>query len=433
MPASGKSEGSVPTPSLQDLLRKGLHEHQAGRLLEAKGLYQQVLNAEPDHADSNHLLGVLSHQMGDAKIAVRLITRAIQKNPDIAGYHGNLGYALYALGKLDEAVASCQEALRIDPKFSEAHLNLGNALMQQGRSDDAIASYHNALAINPDYAEVHNSLGTLLQNVGRFDEAIIHLEYKGDENAKSRVLECLYSAGRAEEYKKYLSEFSQNNPVNRRVAAISAFAAHQWGTENPHPFCKKPLDFIYTTNIKSDLAPFDGFFTRVIKEINTATTVWEPQDNAAIGGFHTMGNLFDMETPKISVIKNIILEKIKEYRTHYADWESGLIGQWPRQSKLYGWHVRLLNSGYMDPHYHPSGWLSGVLYLKIPDDIEGNEGAITFSLHGHNYPVQNKDIPTFQHVPKDWDLVLFPSSLFHYTDPFQSEEERHCVSFDVLP
>ena len=499
--ASGKGQGDIPTLELQDLMRRGIQEQQAGRLPEAKAVYQQVLDAEPDHADANHLLGVLAHQTGEAEIAVRLITRAVQKNPIIAGYHGNLGYALHALGRLDDAVASYQEALRIDPNLTQAHMNLGNALAQQGWQDDAIASYRKALGINPDFAQAHSNLGNALnargqlddaiasyrealridpeyaaahsnlgsaladqgflddaiasyrkalginpdfaqahsnlgnalQKLGRFDEAITHFECIGTRIAKARVLECLYAAGRTAAYSEYLSELCRSDPVNIRAAAISAFAAHQWGAENPYPFCKDPLDFIYTANLKSALAPFDGFSARILEEIENAPALWEPTENAVRSGFHTMGNLFLMETPEISVLQNVICERIEDYRSRYADRDNGLIRRWPDVAKLTGWHVKLVKSGHLVPHIHSSGWLSGVIYLKIPDNLEGDEGTIRFSLHGYDYPIRNNDIPSVQHVPKEGDLVLFPSSLFHYTNPFQSDEERHCISFDMYP
>jgi hypothetical protein len=31
------------------------------------------------------------------------------------------------------------------------------------------------------------------------------------------------------------------------------------------------------------------------------------------------------------------------------------------------------------------------------------------------------------------DIVFFPSSLFHRTIPFESDEERICIAFDVKP
>ena len=35
--------------------------------------------------------------------------------------------------------------------------------------------------------------------------------------------------------------------------------------------------------------------------------------------------------------------------------------------------------------------------------------------------------------PAKGDLVLFPSSLFHQTIPFNSDDERICLAFDMMP
>ena len=42
------------------------------------------------------------------------------------------------------------------------------------------------------------------------------------------------------------------------------------------------------------------------------------------------------------------------------------------------------------------------------------------------YPQEIKDI-------YQGDLVMFPSSLFHHTLPFESQEERISFAFDVIP
>jgi len=36
-------------------------------------------------------------------------------------------------------------------------------------------------------------------------------------------------------------------------------------------------------------------------------------------------------------------------------------------------------------------------------------------------------------LEKFFDIVLFPSSLFHRTIPFNSNEERQVVAFDLMP
>ena len=91
----------------------------------------------------------------------------------------------------------------------------------------------------------------------------------------------------------------------------------------------------------------------------------------------------------------------------------------------------LKGEGYNTPHIHPAGWLSGVVYLKMPKSIKKNEAGIEFSLHGEDYLVKNRSIPTKTIVPTIGDLVLFPSSLFHKTIPFKSNEERIVIAFDI--
>src|SRR3972149_10668940 len=57
-------------------LQAAVAHHLAGRLPEAEAIYRQILQAEPNHPDALHLLGVIAHQAGKHEIAVEYITRA---------------------------------------------------------------------------------------------------------------------------------------------------------------------------------------------------------------------------------------------------------------------------------------------------------------------------------------------------------------------
>jgi len=160
------------TLTLQQALELAVQHHTAGELLEAEGIYQQILQADPKQPVALHLLGVVAHQVGKNDISVDLITKALAIVPEYAEAHCNLGISLNDLGKLDEAVVSYNKALAIKPDYPEAHNNLGNALHEQGKLDDAVASYNKALAIKPDYAEAHYNLGNVHRELGQLDEAI---------------------------------------------------------------------------------------------------------------------------------------------------------------------------------------------------------------------------------------------------------------------
>ena len=158
--------------AIQKATALAVQYHQAGDLLKAESIYQQILQSDPNQPIALHLLGLISYQAGKNNIAINLINKAIAINPDYAEAHCNLGNALQGLGKLDEAVESFRKAVSIKPDYAEAHSNLGNVLQECGEIDDAVASYKKAITIEPDHAGLHNNLGNALFELGKLDEAL---------------------------------------------------------------------------------------------------------------------------------------------------------------------------------------------------------------------------------------------------------------------
>ena len=70
--------------------------------------------------------------------------------------------------------------------------------------------------------------------------------------------------------------------------------------------------------------------------------------------------------------------------------------------------------------------------LEAMNDMNtNNQGSITFSYQGPNYPSKNKDFNSITKKVEKRDIFIFPSSLFHYTIPFEAEEDRIVLAFDV--
>ena len=107
-----------------------------------------------------------------------------------------------------------------------------------------------------------------------------------------------------------------------------------------------------------------------------------------------------------------------------------MIKRWPSKKDLAGWYVDLKKQGFQKSHIHSSGWVSGVIYLKVVPPLKKNEGAIEFSLNGENY--FDKNSPKKVYLPKIGDIVIFPSSLHHRTIPFTTDTNRIVVSFDLI-
>ena len=178
--------------------------HQAGRLREAEQHYRQALAADPGHADSLHLLGVMAHQVGRNEIAIELIGKALARNDRAPEFHYNIGLAYGALGRFAEAAAANARAIALRPDHTEAHLNLGNALLAQGKADAAIDSYRHLIRLRPNSAVAHYNLANALAGAGRDEEAETHyaraLALKADyAEAHNNLGVLLLKRGQAED------------------------------------------------------------------------------------------------------------------------------------------------------------------------------------------------------------------------------------------
>src|SRR5262249_6660737 len=128
--------------------------HQAGELNAAAKGYTEVLQTEPKHFDTLHMLGVINLQTGNAAEALRLIDAAIAVNGQDPVAFNHRGAALLLLDHPREALASFDRALALDPSFADAYKNRGDALRLAGHCEAALAAYDQALTLAPDSADV---------------------------------------------------------------------------------------------------------------------------------------------------------------------------------------------------------------------------------------------------------------------------------------
>ena len=165
---------------------------QAGDLLKAEGIYQTILQTEPNHPVAIHMLGLKAHQEGSHDIAVDLIRKSLAIEPNSAIWHKNLGVVLREQSKFNEAIESYQKALTIKPNYAEVYYNLGNALVGLNKMGEAAESFQKAFAIEPNYAAAHTQFGILLLQTGQFKKGWEEYEWrlqKKDARVANQTLE----------------------------------------------------------------------------------------------------------------------------------------------------------------------------------------------------------------------------------------------------
>ncbi|MDF0585068.1 tetratricopeptide repeat protein [Bradyrhizobium yuanmingense] len=211
---AGQSANAVSPGTFEE----GLRHHQAGRLDRAETIYRRILNKNPDHAGSLHMIGVIHFQRREYARAIDYIGRAIELEPRDSNFRHNFANALGGLGRRAEAEAEYRAAIRLNENHGDAHGALGMLLLEAGRLDaaephlrkacdlrpsseiarndlgillcrrdaldDAEAKFREALQIKFDFAQAHANLGSILRARGELDRAAEHcrLALASDEN-----------------------------------------------------------------------------------------------------------------------------------------------------------------------------------------------------------------------------------------------------------
>jgi tetratricopeptide (TPR) repeat protein len=359
------------------------------------------------------------------KSAENLILKALKKFPKSLFLNMSLANTMYAQDKYNESIKIYNEIILMDPNNAEAYLNIGNSYNELGNFNEAIKFYTLANEKDKNLLNVNYNMGMTYYQLKKIELALKHFKELDNNLSLERLLQCQYQLKLYEEFNQNLEKISNNPHTSRLVASLSSHAETNLRQENKYNFCKNPLEFIYKEKIDSDII---SELKKVIRNIE----VNYRNQGLLYNGIQSSGNIFESSNPIFTTLKFSIYRVIENYREKFNDKNCEFIQKWPKKDKIKGWFVKMKKDGFLKPHIHEIGWLSGVIYLKVPEKIE-NQGMIKFGLDGHNYPKLHENFPSKIEEVSTNDIVVFPSSLFHQTIPFESEEERICIAFDINP
>ena len=421
----------------QEQLSNLLGHYQTGRLSDAENLATSITQEFPHHVFAWKVLGAVLGKTGRKSEAVVADQTAVALSPQDADAHYNLGVTLQELGRFDEAEASYTQAMILEPDLAEAHNNLGNMLKDLGRLEEAEASYTQAIVLEPDLAEAHCNLGYALLELGRLEEAeasyVKAIALKPDySEAHNRLLQCLYLLDKKSVFFDELDYLINQDIANAVIGSLACRSALKYGLEKPNPFCKEPLKYVSHIDLNAQYN-FEEMFVEKAQSILNENRISSRKQSLLVNGDQTSGNLFDIQNDFTKGIQKAIRLEIEKYRLKFKNSGEGLIKTWPIDYSLVGWLISMKSGGELRPHIHSTGWLSGSTYINVPSKVEADSGNLVVSL-GEDKDATGKRINEKRTIDVvTGNLVLFPASLTHYTIPFESEEDRTVLAFDVTP
>jgi uncharacterized protein (TIGR02466 family) len=467
-----------PAPQSRQILQQAVALAQSRRSAEAEQLCRNVIRAEPDNAEALHLLGSLRLNRGDAAAAVQLIEAAIRLRPAAALYHHNLGKALDMQGQADAAVAahrravaaradnadfwealaiaerdnkemaraaeSFRRALALVPGRVATLTRLGDLLQVTEDLPGAIACYRDAIARDGSYAPAHNNLGSALQLQG---------DFAGATAAHERALALApketkywinlgvarFTLGETGAAQEAFEACLKLAPFDRRAIAYRTAALAELDQFAATAALAELRRFL--TPLMLDTPPgwesMDALNRQLAKDLMAHRSLrWEPVGTATTGGADIL-LLLQHPTPAITAFAQTLRAAIDR---HLADLpvEPGhpFLDRRITDYALDIWGTVLKAQGHQSPHIHPTGWMSGVYYVQMPESLGSgghnadHSGWIEFGRPPDSFRLSRE--PAVELVRPEPGLALFfPSYLYHRTIPFEGPTPRISIAFDV--
>ena len=198
-----------------------------------------------------------------------------------------------------------------------------------------------------------------------------------------------------------------------------------------NPFCNDPFKYVIQTDLSKKCDFKKIFVDNAASVLSDGEVSYKDQDLLK-NGIQTAGNIFTQVGSVTNLWQDIIRSELKNYKDHFNGSEEGLIRDWPSDYSIYGWLVSMKNGGELSAHIHEFGWITGSIYINVPPKAKKDSGNLVVATHdpkdgrGNTQDIKSMDVVT-------GSLCLFPSSLLHYTIPFESNEDRIVLAFDVFP
>jgi tetratricopeptide (TPR) repeat protein len=172
--------------------------------------------------------------------------------------------------------------------------------------------------------------------------------------------------------------------------------------------------------------------------------VQAPLEQTLRGGSQTPGMLFGRPDAAVQRLATELRRSIEHWLPSLQpDPSHPVLSRLSRGVRYVGsWSVRLRRSGHHVHHIHGDGWLSSAYHVSLPASVRAAAAAAGWGsasdagclVLGVPPAELGLSLPPLRVVrPLEGHLVLFPSCLWHGTVPFEDDEARLTVAFDVQP
>jgi predicted TPR repeat methyltransferase len=152
------------------MLAKAMATHQAGRIAEAKAMYERILRRRPHDPDALNFLGMLEYQRGEQALGIRLLQKSLKSAPGNPHAWMNLGNMLLGTGDAESGVQAYERVTTLAPAMWQGWFNRATCLRRLRRLEEAVECLKTAISLKPDHDQAYEKLGMILYRAGKTRE-----------------------------------------------------------------------------------------------------------------------------------------------------------------------------------------------------------------------------------------------------------------------
>ena len=412
-----------------------------GRLEEAIAATEAACALAPRDPMNFANLGGLYEQILRPDKAEAAFREALERAPGEPGLLDALGRVLSKLARPADAMAALKSAIEKAPKLTSAHINMGNLYQEAEQFELAAQAYQKALDLEPGELSARGNLALAHFRQGNLEQAAAGFRQvtemaPRDPAACNNLAQVCYRMGQLQAALAACDGALARDPGNRTAIANKVIVLREIPDRAGATYLQNFDRFLTAAQIGrppgfDSVAAFnDALFAEVDAE----------PDRFSERGMDQARQTRDIMLapgPAVRAYAAVINGAVRDYIAKLPiDPEHPFLATIPSAWRLEAWGTitRQIAQG-EDTHIHPTAWLSGVYYPRLPDSVRNDQDTGGYLEVGRppNHIVQSQ-APELKIIrPETGLLVLFPSYVYHRVLPFSSSEPRMSVAFDAVP
>jgi Tfp pilus assembly protein PilF len=403
--------------------------------LAASRLFAHAVALDPGNLQAVNGLAESLAAEGDLVAAEALLAQTLERHPDWLAGHKSLAALRFTAGDSQNFARGYAAACRRQPQHLPLRLAWFSELAQAHDWEAAlaiIAEGEALMGMRPAFAAARTFVACESGDRQRAAAPIAATAAIQDDFSRMAGLRHCLRTGQLERAESLAMESLQGPsaamiwPYLSLIWRLRGDARARWLDGDP-PYIRV-FDLEFSGSELEALAA-------VLRRLHVARGPYLEQ--SVRGGTQTDTNrqLFFRAEPELQKVRDKVCAAIRGYVAalppHVPD--HPLLGVPRGRIRFSGsWSVRLRAQGFHVSHTHPNGWISSALYISLPAPQQLGAAPAGWIRFGVPPTALDLSLPAYAQIePKPGRLVLFPSTMWHETLPFD-DGERLVIAFDVM-